>query len=99
MSRFRVLIVDDDPLSRTRLRRLIALDTDCALAGESPNGTDAAMAIAELRPDMVLLDIQMPGMDGFEVLRAMAPANPLVILTSAHDEHALRAFEADVFDY
>ncbi len=99
MSRFRILIVDDEPLSRTRLRRMIALDPDCELIGECANGREAVAAYPRLRPDIVFLDVQMPEMDGFEVLRAIAPSNPLVILTSAHQEHALRAFEADVFDY
>jgi two-component system LytT family response regulator len=99
MSRFRILIVDDDPLSRTRLRRMISLDPDCELAGECSNGVEAVRAHGCLSPDLVFLDVQMPEMDGFEVIRAIAGSHPRVILTSAHDEHALRAFEADVFDY
>jgi two-component system LytT family response regulator len=99
MSRFRILIVDDESLSRTRLRRMISLDPECELLGECSNGSEAVAAHGQLHPDIVFLDVQMPGMDGFEVLRAIAGSHPLVILTSAHGEHALRAFEADVFDY
>src|SRR5580704_1467641 len=99
MSRFRILIVDDEPLSRTRLRRMIALDPDCDLVAECENGAEAVKKHAELRPDLIFLDVQMPVMDGFEFLRAIAGSPALVILTSAHGEHALRAFEADVFDY
>ena len=99
MSRFRILIVDDEPLSRTRLRRMISLDPECELLAECANGAEAVAAHGRLRPDIVFLDVQMPEMDGFEVMRAIAGSHPLVILTSAHPEHALRAFEADVFDY
>jgi two-component system LytT family response regulator len=93
MSRFRILIVDDEPLSRTRLRRMIALDPDCELTAECSNGADAVTACNRLRPDIVFLDVQMPGMDGFEVMRAIAETQPLVIVTSAHGDHA-RVFES-----
>jgi two-component system LytT family response regulator len=99
MLRFRILIVDDERLSRTRLRRLISLDPDCDLVGECADGAEAVAALDRLLPDIVLLDVQMPELDGFGVIRAMGSTHPLVILTSAHGEHALRAFEADVFDY
>ena len=99
MSRFRILIVDDEPLSRSRLRRMMSLDPDCELVAECTNGAEAVAAHRKLRPDLVFLDVQMPEMDGFEVMQALAESHPLVILTSAHGEHALRAFEADVFDY
>jgi two-component system LytT family response regulator len=90
MSRFRIVIVDDEELSRTRLRRLISLDPDCDLTGEYANGAEAVAALAGLRPDILFLDVQMPELDGFGVIRAMADTHPLVILTSAHGEHALQ---------
>jgi len=99
MPRFRIVIVDDEELSRKRLRRLISLDNDCELAGECTNGAEAVTALGQLHPDIMFLDVQMPKLDGFGVIRAMTDTHPLVILTSAHDEHALRAYEADVFDY
>ena len=99
MPRFKIVIVDDEELSRRRLRRLISLDNDCELAGECTNGEDAVTALGQLHPDIMFLDVQMPKLDAFGVIRAMAHPHPLVILTSAHHEHALRAFEADVFDY
>ena len=105
MCRIGILIVDDEPLSRTRLRRMISLDPDCELIGECSNGAEAVAAQSRLNADVVFLDVQMPVMDGFEVMREArltTPGDggrPLVILTSAHGEHALRAFESCVFDY
>ena len=99
MSRFRILIVDDEPLSRTRLRRMLVLDPECELVAECVNGAEAVAAHRDLRPDIIFLDVHMPGMDGFDVMRAIAGSDSLVILASAHGEHAVRAFESAVFDY
>jgi two-component system LytT family response regulator len=99
MSNFKVLIVDDERLSRRRIRRLLSIEPDCEIAAECANGLEAVAALAQARPDIVFLDVQMPEMDGFEVARAMADARPLVIFTSAYDEYALRAFEVQAFDY
>ncbi len=99
MPNFKILIVDDERLSRRRVRRLLSLEPDCDVAGECANGTEAVAAIAQSRPDIVFLDVQMPEMDGFEVARTMADARPVVIFTSAWDEYALRAFEVQAFDY
>ena len=99
MQNFKVLIVDDERLSRRRVRRLLSLEPDCEVAGECSNGVDAIAALRQSRPDIVFLDVQMPEMDGFEVARAVADARPLVIFTSAYDEYALRAFEVQAFDY
>jgi two-component system LytT family response regulator len=99
MPNFKVLIVDDERLSRRRVRRLLSLEPDCEIAGECANGVDAVAALKQSRPDIVFLDVQMPEMDGFEVARAVADARPLVIFTSAYDEYALRAFEVQAFDY
>jgi two-component system LytT family response regulator len=99
MPNFKVLIVDDERLSRRRVRRLLSLEPDCEVAAECSSGAEAVAALSQTRPDIVFLDVQMPEMDGFEVARAMDGANPLVIFTSAYDEYALRAFEVQAFDY
>jgi len=99
MPNFKVLIVDDERLSRRRVRRLLSLEPDCEVTGECANGAEAVSSLKQSRPDIIFLDVQMPEMDGFEVARAMADAKPLVIFTSAYDEYALRAFEVQAFDY
>jgi len=99
MPNFKVLIVDDERLSRRRVRRLLSLELDCEVLGECANGMEAVASIRQARPDIVFLDVQMPEMDGFEVARAVADARPVVIFTSAYDEYALRAFEVQAFDY
>jgi two-component system LytT family response regulator len=99
MRRFKVLIVDDERLSRQRIRRLLAFEPECAIAGECENGRDAVRALARERPDILFLDVQMPELDGFEVLHAIQESRPLIIFTSAFDEYALRAFEVHAFDY
>jgi two-component system LytT family response regulator len=103
MRRFKVLIVDDERLSRQRIRRLLAFEPECEIAGECDNGADALKVLARERPDILFLDVQMPELDGFQVIRAdiahKENATPLVIFTSAFDEYALRAFEVHAFDY
>src|SRR5437868_6686116 len=99
MLRFKVLIVDDEALSRRRLRRLLLLETDCEIVGECATGTEAVRAFASARPDLVFLDIHMPEMNGFDVVEAIAQQPPLIIFTTAYDEYALRAFEVHAFDY
>ncbi len=96
----RVLIVDDQPLARrgviTRLKRF----NDMEIAGECGDGASAVAKILELLPDLVFLDVQMPGMDGFEVLRALPRESlPSIIFLTAHEQHALRAFEVHALDY
>jgi two-component system, LytTR family, response regulator len=103
MQRFKVLIVDDERLSRQRLRRLLALEQECEIAGECENGAEALRTLERERPDILFLDVQMPELDGFEVVRAAleqpGQPQPLIIFTSAFDEYALRAFEVHAFDY
>jgi two-component system LytT family response regulator len=94
----RVLLVDDEPLARRELRRLLAEHRDVEVVGESGSADDAERAIAVLRPDLVFLDIHMPQRDGFELLESLA-ALPRVVFTTAHEEHALRAFEVGALDY
>ncbi len=96
----RCLIVDDEPLARERLRDLLADECDVEIAAECPDGRKAVAAILKLEPDLVFLDVQMPGLDGFGVLEALAPESiPAVIFVTAYDQYALRAFDAQALDY
>ncbi len=96
----RVVLADDEPLARERLRTLLAARTDCILAGESADGADAVAVIAAERPDLVLLDVQMPELDGFEVLEALPPdVRPAIVFVTAYDEYAVRAFDVSAVDY
>ena len=97
---FKALVVDDEALARRGLEiRLGELD-GIEVCGHARNGREALRAVAELQPDIVFLDIQMPGMDGFDVLREIAgPDMPLVIFVTAYSEYAIRAFEENALDY
>ncbi len=96
----RTLIVDDEPLARAHLRTLLRERGDIDVIGESGDGRSAIDQIRRLTPDMVLLDIQMPELDGLEVIREIGPTKmPAVVFVTAYDEHALAAFEVHAFDY
>lgn len=95
----RAMIVDDEPLARERIRTLLAEHGEWAVAAECGDGLDAVAAIERDRPDLVFLDIQMPELDGFEVLDALGSAAPAIIFVTAFDEFALRAFEVSAVDY
>ena len=96
----RVLVVDDEAPARRKLARLLAAIPDVALAGEAETGPEAVDRIRALAPDLVLLDVQMPGLDGFGVVATVGVgAMPPVVFVTAHDEHALRAFEVRALDY
>jgi len=98
--KIRTLIVDDEPLARQRLRRLLEADPDITLLGESGDGQQALADLRNLRPDLVFLDVQMPVLDGFGVLQALAGSSlPVVIFVTAHDRYALKAFEVHALDY
>jgi two-component system, LytTR family, response regulator len=98
--KIRALIVDDEPLARQRIRLLLGDEADVEVIGESGDGFEALDQIQATRPDLVFLDVQMPDRDGFEVLRRVPPALlPVVIFTTAYDQHALRAFEVNALDY
>ena len=100
MTRIRTLIVDDEPLARRGLVLRLQKIDDVDLVGECGNGRDALAQVASLKPDLVFLDIQMPVMDGFEVLRQMqGPEMPMVVFVTAYDQYAVRAFEAHALDY
>ncbi|MET0285465.1 MAG: response regulator [Polyangiales bacterium] len=95
-----VLVVDDERPAREKVVRLLGSDPRFALAGEARNGREALEAILRLRPELVVLDIEMPGLNGFELLEALAGgAQPSVLFSTAFDSHALRAFEAHAVDY
>lgn len=96
----KVLIVDDEPLARSRLRRLLSAKPDIIVAAECRNGREAIKAVAEHRPDLIFLDVAMPEMDGFDVLRALDPMDlPAVVFVTAYDHYATRAFEVHALDY
>src|SRR5207248_5039000 len=99
--KLKVLIVDDEPRARERLRRLLAEIADVEVAGEAGNGQQALTQTPELAPDVVLLDVRMPGMDGIETARHLNALEepPAVIFTTAFDEYAVNAFEAHAVGY
>jgi two-component system LytT family response regulator len=96
----RALIIDDERLARNELRRLLEVLGEVEIAGEARNADDALEQIARLRPELLFLDVQMPGCDGFELLERLGPvAAPRVIFTTAFDRYALRAFDVSALDY
>ena len=96
----RVLIVDDEPLARERLRTLLQEEPGLEVVGEASDAASAAEAIAASAPDLVFLDVQMPGATGFDVIAAVgADKMPLVVFVTAYDRYALRAFEVHALDY
>ena len=100
MAELRALLVDDEPLARRGLRHALARHPDVGVCGECRDGREAVAAIRELRPQLVLLDVQMPELDGFGVLREVgADAVPAVIFTTAFDTFAVRAFDVHAVDY
>jgi two-component system LytT family response regulator len=98
--RLQVLIVDDEPLARSGITTLVEKDPELEVVGECGDGRTAVETILEMQPDLVLLDIQMPEMDGFEVLRAVGTDRmPPVVFVTAYDQFAVRAFEVNALDY
>lgn len=104
----RAIVVDDEPLARERLRRLLEAEPDVRVVAECASGREAVREVLAQRPDLLLLDVQMPGIDGFGVLRELRSqaeagagdtALPLVIFVTAYDQHALRAFDVHAIDY
>lgn len=97
----RVLIVDDEPAARRKVARFLKEHSDMELAGEAASGQEAIERIGRERPDVVFLDVQMPDMNGFEVVEAIAAGNhvPAIVFATAHDEYAVRAFEVSAVDY
>lgn len=98
--KLRAIIADDEPLARERVRSLLAVEPDVEVVAECANGAETLKATQEHRPDVLFLDVQMPRLNGFEVLAALESDQvPVVIFTTAHDEHAMRAFEVNALDY
>jgi two-component system LytT family response regulator len=97
----RVLIADDEPLARQRLSDMLAREIGVEIVAECTNGTEAEGAIRSLGPDVALLDVQMPGLDGLAVARNLTPGTlrPVVIFVTAYEQHALRAFDLQAVDY
>lgn len=94
------LVVDDEPIARKVLREDLALWPEIAVVGEAENGREALLQIATLKPDLVFLDLQMPVMNGFEVVRSLTePPLPVIVIVTAFDQHAIQAFEAGAIDY
>jgi two-component system LytT family response regulator len=100
MTTIRTLIVDDEPLARRGLELRLRRHADIEIVGEAGNGRQAFHAISTLRPQLMFLDVQMPGVDGFELLRALpATQIPLTVFVTAYDQYALAAFAASALDY
>lgn len=100
MNKIRTLIVDDEPLARRGLELRLGRRDDIEIVGEAGNGREAFHAVSALRPQLMFLDVQMPGIDGFELLRMLpAPQVPLTVFVTAYDHYALAAFAANAVDY
>ena len=100
MKQIRAFIVDDEPLARDWLRVLLAEEPGVTLAGEAGDGREAVTALKAAKPDLLFLDVQMPELDGFDVLRALdKEALPVVVFVTAYDQHALKAFDVHALDY
>ena len=96
----RVFVADDEAPARKKILRFLAQERDISVVGEAGNGPDAVAGIQQTKPDLLFLDVQMPGMDGFEVVRALdMSVMPRIIFVTAHDEYAIQAFEVHAFGY
>lgn len=96
----RALLADDEPLARERLRALLHdAEVEVQIVGEASGGKEAVTLVHEVRPDVLFLDVQMPVLDGFDVLDLLAPPRPHVVFVTAFDEYAVRAFEEHALDY
>jgi two-component system LytT family response regulator len=98
--KIRTLVVDDEPLARDRMRSLLEAQPDIAIVGECRDGREAVAAIRREAPDLVFLDVQIPELDGFQVLEAIGPEHtPIIVFVTAYDQYALQAFEVHAVDY
>ncbi len=95
----KALLIDDERLARNELRRMLAVHSDIEIVGEAVDVEDAVEKIGALKPELLFLDIQMPGADGFSLLERLEPPLPAVIFTTAYDEFAVKAFEFNALDY
>jgi len=100
VTRIRTLVVDDEPIARARVLRLLSEEPDIDVVGECGDGPQAVTAITQTSPDLIFLDVQLPEMDGFEVAQTLQPDRmPAVVFVTAFDQYALRAFECHALDY
>ncbi|GAB3917441.1 LytR/AlgR family response regulator transcription factor [Larkinella terrae] len=100
MNPYRSLIIDDEILARQAIRTLLQTVPSLAIVDEAANGTEAVLKILQHKPDLIFLDIQMPELDGFEVMKEIwSYHQPMVVFTTAYDQYALRAFEVNAIDY
>jgi len=97
--KIRVFIADDEMLARDRIRALLEKHSDIEICGEASAGDQAVVALRELKPDLLFLDVQMPGRDGFAVLRSLGDALPVTIFVTAYDRYAVEAFTASALDF
>jgi two-component system LytT family response regulator len=95
----RVVVADDEPLARKTIRLLARRDPDITIVAECRNGAEALDAVREHKPDLVFLDIQMPRLDGFDVLEVLGDEAPAIVFVTAYDQYAIRAFEVHAIDY
>jgi two-component system LytT family response regulator len=100
MTKIRTIVCDDEPLARERIKRYLGNEADIEVVSECANGQEAVEAVAKFSPDLLFLDIQMPELDGFGVLKAIGPQKvPAVIFVTAYDKYALSAFDVHALDY
>ncbi len=98
-NKIRVIIVDDEALAREAIRAAVSQSGDIEIINECANGFEAVQAVQRFKPDLIFLDIQMPKLDGFDVVELLGKEAPAIIFVTAYDEYALRAFEAEALDY
>jgi len=100
MKHIRTIVVDDEPAARARIGRLLNQDPEIDMVGECRNGTEAVDAVQKLRPDLIYLDVEMPQMNGFEVVTRLGKGRiPFVVFVTAHNQYALKAFDVNAVDY
>jgi two-component system LytT family response regulator len=99
MRKIRILVADDEPLARRGVCQLLAPHEDMAVVAETRSGPETLRALEQIAPDLLFLDVQMPEMDGFDVLRQRTKRVPAVVFVTAHDQFAVRAFEEQALDY
>lgn len=97
--RLRIFVVDDEAPARRKLLRFLADDEDVELVGEAANGREAVEGIRRTRPDLLLVDVQMPDFDGFEVVKQLQPPLPRIVFVTAFDQYAIQAFDVHAFGY
>jgi two-component system LytT family response regulator len=100
MRTIRTIVVDDEPAARSRIARLLGQDPEMEVISECRNGNEAIEAVRKHRPDLMFLDVQMPQMNGFDVVSGVGRERmPFVVFVTAHDRYALKAFDVEAVDY